>query len=309
MDQPKIERVLRLLQLLIGNRRKTSELACILECDIRTLQRYIDTFSRAGYIVEYHSRGIPFLNPNDGSLKKISDLVHFSEEEAYILHKAIDSIDDNTTLKQNLKGKLYNIYNFPWLADVIIKPEQGSNVHALIEAIEEKRCVKLIDYRSANSNTVSDRLVEPYRFTTNYQQVWCYEPSANSCKLFKIARIGVVKLLDENWKNEEKHNETCIDVFRISGTKFIGKAIIRLNVRACSLLVEEYPLAEQYIKKENGFSYLFEAQVCSYEGIGRFILGLYSDVEVMGDKKLVQFIGKKISLMRSKVSEVDVEGK
>lgn len=307
MDQPKIERTLRLLQLLIGNRRSTSELAEILGCDVRTLQRYLDTYRAAGFIVEYHAKGIPFLNPNTGSLKKISDLVHFSEEESFILHKAIDSIDDNTTLKQNLKKKLYSIYNYPWLADVVVKPGLGKNVHALIEAIEEKRCVILKNYRSSNSNVVSDRFVEPYKFTVNYQQVWCYEPVSGTAKLFKVARIGSVEIQESTWKFEKSHHDAYIDIFRISGQEYIGKARLKLNIRAYNLLTEEYPLAEQYVKSRTGNSFILEIPVCSFEGVGRFIMGLYSDIEILGDESLKRYIEEKVR-SREKWAERNEKG-
>lgn len=301
MDQPKIERTLRLIQLLIGNRRTTSELAGVIGCDVRTLQRYLDTFRSAGFIVEYHARGIPFLNPNSGTLKNISDLVHFSEEEAFILHKAIDSIDDNTTLKQNLKKKLHSIYNFPWLADIIVKPEQGKNVHALIQAIEEKRLAIFREYRSSNSNKVSDRFVEPYRFTTNYQQVWCYERASRSTKLFKVARIGSVEVQEASWESEKKHHQTYIDIFRISGTRFIGDAKLELNLRSYNLLIEEYPLSGQFIKSINDTRYLLSAPLCSYDGVSRFIMGLYTDIKILGDDNLRQYISAKATTIISDI--------
>jgi predicted DNA-binding transcriptional regulator YafY len=298
MDQPKIESILRLITLLIGNRKSTNELAVMLGCDLRTLQRYLNTLKCTGFVVEYHSRGIPFLSANDNRLKMISELVHFSEEEAYVLHKAIDSIDDNSMLKQNLKKKLYNIYNYPWLADVIVNPAQGNNVHALIEAIEEKRTVVLKNYRSSNSNSVTDRVLEPYKFTTNYQQVWCYEVASRSSKLFKVARIGTVELLKAPWEYEKQHKETYIDVFRISGINWIGKAELTLNIRAYNLLVEEYPLAEQYVNCQNHNSFILSVPLCSYEGVGRFILGLYPDIQILGDTNLKIFIQEKIAALK-----------
>jgi predicted DNA-binding transcriptional regulator YafY len=299
MDQPKFERLIRLLLLLIGNRRTTSELAAVLNCNSRTIQRYLDTFRSVGFVVEYRAKGIPFLSTNDGRLKDISDLVHFSPEEAFILHRAIDSIDDDTILKQNLKRKLYSLYNYPWLAELIVKPEQGKNVQKLIEAIEEKNCVKLINYRSSHTNKVSDREVEPYKFTTNYQQIWCYEPADNKCKLFKISRIGKVELSDKPWQFENLHRESYIDVFRISNFDYIGEVEIILNVRAYNLLIEEYPLAENYITPVDHNSFIFKTKVCSYEGVGRFVMGLYSEVKISGDKNFLEFIDKKILSIKS----------
>ncbi len=135
MDLPKIEKLLRLIRLLVGNRRTPRELSEFLECDQRTIQRYIVALKDAGFIVEYRRKGVPFISTQKGSLKDISDLVHFSKEEAYLLHRAIDSIDGTNVIKQNLKKKLYNIYNYPWLADVVVKPELSRVVHNLITAI------------------------------------------------------------------------------------------------------------------------------------------------------------------------------
>lgn len=109
MEHSGLERVVRLIGLLIGNKRSTSALADILECDLRTVQRYLQLLKSAGFLVEYHTRGVPYLNTQQGRLKDISKLVHFNPEEAFVLRKAIDSISGATLLKQNLKKKLYSI--------------------------------------------------------------------------------------------------------------------------------------------------------------------------------------------------------
>lgn len=294
MDQPKLERLLRLIKLLVGNRHNTVELAKRLDCSQKTIQRYIDTIQNAGFVVEYHRRGVPFLSTNQGSLKDISDLVHFSPEEAYLLRIAIDSINDDTTLKQNLKKKLYNLYNYPWLADIIVKPEQGENVQRLIEAISDEKCVILRGYRSSNSNRIDDRLVEPYKFTTNYQQVWCYEHSSQTCKMFKISRMETVEILDRPWECKDRHKDARIDVFRISTENYVGSVTLQLNLRAFNLLVEEYPLSEQFITPDGTNGHLLNCPVCSYEGPGRFVMGLYHDVQILGDDHFISFIRQKV---------------
>jgi len=298
MEQPGLERIIRLFGLLIGNKRSTKVLAEILECDLRTVQRYLQLLKITGFLVEYHTRGVPYLSANRGRLRDISQLLHFNPEEAFILHKAIDSIGGDTLLKQNLRKKLYSIYNFPEMVDIVTKPELGETVHRLIEAIRDEKAVKLIGYQSANSNTVSDRVVEPYQFTTNYAQVWCFDLKDNQCKLFTTTRICEVETLHHPWQHKKKHLAAGLDVFRNSGNTPAGTVILKLNVRAASLLVEEYPLAERYLRQTESAVSFFETQVYNFEGPARFVLGLFDNIEVQGDESFKNFIHKKISSLK-----------
>jgi len=300
MEQQKIERLLRIIRYLVNNKLTTRELSQKLNCSIRTIQRYIETLKYAGFVIEYRDRGVPYITPKKGALKDISDLVHFSEEEAQILYQAIDSIEGNTTLKQNLKKKLYSIYNFPWLADIIVKPEYSKNIKNLITAIQSKKIVVLKKYRSSSSKKIKDRLVEPFKFTTNYEQIWCYDIEDKTIKTFKVSRIGSVELTNDEWKYENKHKKPLIDVFRFSGEEYIGKVMLKLNVYAYNLLTEEFPLAEKYINQNSDDTFIFEAPVIKYEGAGRFVLGLFENIEILGDDNFKKYIRKRISLMKNK---------
>ena len=299
MEHTALERVLRLIGLLIGNKRYTSELADILECDLRTVQRYLQLLKFSGFLVEYHTRGIPYLNTQKGRLKDISKLVHFNSEEAFILRKAIDSISGETLLKQSLKKKLYSIYNFPELVEIIVKPDLGETVHRLIEAMREKKTVKLLGYQSANSNTISDREVEPYQFTTNYAQVWAFDVNDQKCKLFTVARITETQVLNHDWKHKKLHVAANLDVFRNSGFDPAGRVQLKLNIRAASLLTEEYPLAEKHLMPGDDFSSIFEAEVFNFEGPARFVLGLYENVNILGDDSFRDFVNQKITSMKN----------
>ena len=96
-------------------------------------------------------------------------------------------------------------------AEVFADP---SNIRTLIEAIDEHRQVILHGYQSAHGGEVRDRRVEPFAFTTNYVQVWCYDPEAHACKLFKTSRIGSAELTEAPWEHEPEHREGFIDAFR-----------------------------------------------------------------------------------------------
>ena len=180
MDQPKLERLLRLMKMLTANTEYTiDDLAERLQMSRRTIYRYIDTFRAAGFVIRKNDDHIR-LDKESPHFKDISQLIHFTEEEAAILKSAIESIDDNNLLKQNLKRKLYSVYENRSLANTVVKGKLSAIVHNLVEAIAEKRQVILQEYRSAHGAAVRNRRVEPFAFTTNYVNVWCYDLDAGN---------------------------------------------------------------------------------------------------------------------------------
>ena len=299
MDQPKIERLLRLMMMLTANNRySVEELAERLETSPRTIYRYIDTFKEAGFLIT--KQGDCFrLDKKSKYFKDISQLVHFTEEEAYILNSAIESIDPTNAIKQNLKAKLASVYDFKMLAECVVKGENARNVNSLIEAIENKKQVVLKNYTSGHSKKVSDRVIEPLSFTTNYIQVWGYEISSGKNKLFKLSRIGSVEVLDNEWAYESEHSVGMMDIFRITSFEQIPIKL-KLGLMASSLLVEEYPMAEKYLSPvlgESGSSIL-DINVCGYEGVGRFVLGLLDDIEILEGEGLKEFLRERMKMAR-----------
>ncbi len=299
MDQPKIERVLRLMMMLTSNNRYTiEELSDKLETSPRTIYRYLDTFKEAGFVVS--KRGQYFrLDKKSRYFKDISQLVHFTEEEAYILNSAIESLDPTNAIKQNLKAKLTSVYDFKMLAECVVKGENARNVNSIIEAIENKKQIILHNYTSAHSKKVSDRIVEPLSFTTNYIKVWAYEISSKKNKLFKLSRIGKVEILDKDWEFEQEHKEGLMDLFRINSFEQIPVKL-KLGLRAASLLVEEYPLGEKFLYPlpDDPSHFILDTWVCGYEGIGRFVLGLLDDIEIIEGEGLKEFLKERMSLAK-----------
>ena len=299
MDQPKIERMLRLMKMLTANTSySVDDLAERLDMSRRTIYRYIDTFREAGFVIKKSDKYIR-LDKESQHFKDISQLVHFTEEEAYILNSAIESLDPTNAIKQNLKAKLASIYDFKMLAECVVKGDNARNVNAIIEAIENRKQIILHNYTSAHSRQVSDRIVEPMSFTTNYIQVWAYEVSSGRNKLFKLSRIGKVEILDKEWEFEQEHKEGLMDLFRINSFEQIPVKL-KLGIRAASLLVEEYPLGEKYISPipDDPSHFILDTWVCGYEGVGRFVLGLLDDIEIIEGDGLKAFLKERMSLAK-----------
>ena len=294
MDQPKIERMLRLMKMLTANSSYTvDEIAERLSMSRRTIYRYIDTFREAGFVIKKSNNHIR-LDKASPHFKDISQLVHFTEEEAVILKRAIESIDDTNLLKQNLKRKLYSVYDNKILADTIVRADNAATVHTLINAIEEQRQVILHNYHSSHGGAVRDRRVEPFAFTTNYVQIWCFDCDSKSCKLFKLARIGSAELTEQGWMYEELHEKNFIDIFRMNGTT---RHRVRLSMGLLSrnLLVEEYPLAEEYITNDGEDRWILDTEVANYAGVARFVVGLMDDIRIIDTPELEQYIANYVA--------------
>ena len=289
MDQPKLERLLRLMKLLTANTTyNVDQLAERLQMSRRTVYRYIDTFREAGFVIKKSGDCIR-LDKESPHFRDISQLVHFTEEEAVILKNAIENIDDTNMLKQNLKRKLYSVYDNKTLADTVVRGKNAPNIRRLIEAIEQERQAVLHGYLSAHGGGVRDRRVEPFAFTTNYVQVWCYDPEAHACKLFKTSRIGAVLPLGDEWAHEAEHREGFMDVFRMNGHDR-HRIRLRLGMLAHNLLVEEYPLAERDLAPDGESHWLLETEVAGFAGVARFVAGLLDDVEIVDSPELKRYV-------------------
>lgn len=292
-DQEKIKRTLQILMDLthsfgvsisnISERHGISE---------RTVYRYIQSFKEAGFDVE-NINGYYRILKDNGVSRDISELLHFSKEESYLLQKSIHSLDENNEIKQSLIQKLYTLYSSRNIADTIIRENAGENVRLLCEAIENKKQVVLKGYHSASGATISDREVEPYGFTTNYVSVWCYDLKNKENRLFKTSRIGRVDINNCSWQHEKDHQIQETDVFRMVGKEQYHLTMI-LSMRAANLLKEEYPLSEKHLTSLPGNKYRFQGIIYSLLGAARFILGLMDEIEVIEPEELKEYMNEKI---------------
>jgi predicted DNA-binding transcriptional regulator YafY len=301
MDQPKIERVLRLMKMMTsGNRYTVEELAERLDTSYRSIYRYIDTFKEVGFVVHKEEGGVYRLGKESPYFKDISQLIHFTDEEAHIVNQLIGALDDTNMLKQNLRRKLSSVYNCTSLANSIVKGKNAENVNHIIEAIDEHRQVILHDYSSSHTGSKRNRQVEPIAFTTNYVQIWCYDLSDGKTKLFNTARIGSVEVLDSEWQHEAEHRCGQIDIFRNMGFEQM-RVQLRLGVMSHNLLIEEYPLSERDLTQVDDTHWLLDTEVCNYAGVARFVMGLIEDIEIIDSPDFIDYLRQKQEALARKL--------
>ena len=113
----------------------------------------------------------------------------------------------------------------------------------------------------------------------DYKAIWCFDLADRKNKQFKISRIGDVEVTDSLWSCEHLHKLPFHDAFRMSAPEPISHVKATLSLKAYNLIREEYPISEQYIKKETE-KYLLDIPVADFLGIGRFVLGLPGEIDV-----------------------------
>ena len=291
MDQTKITKLLRLMKLLTGNVSRTiDQLAVEMGITPRTIYRYIDTIRESGFVVNKLYGNVYAMGKVGRGLSDFNNLIYFTEEEAYIVAKMINGIDNNNVLKRDLQRKLASIYDSTSIANYIDNTATAANVEALADAIKRKKQVVLKHYESAHSDEAKDRRVEPIEFTTNMIDIWAYDVENADNRMFKVARIQEVEVTDYDWAFKSMHKVQRPDLFRMTGS--LNEIIsLQLDTRAKSLLLEEFPLAEKELRRENG-KWILTTRINSLEGVTRFILGFAADIKILEGENLRDYIRK-----------------
>ena len=295
MDHGRILRLLDLMKLLSSNVDYTiKELMDRLDISRRSIFRYLETLRFAGFAVQ-KKKGTSIhklLSKSDDSID-LSRLIHLSEEEAYLLHNLLGALSSDCQVMINLEEKLTALFDATSVTEIIGNKVNGENIMRLREAIDKKKQVILVGYESGNTMSISDRLVEPIKFSTNYTDIYAYEVTSGKTKTFKISRIQNVSVSLKDWQNEDKHENIEVDCFRMTGKEDIP-VTLRMTLKAKNLLVEEYPLSARYISFD-GDHWWFRGNVKDSTGVGRFYMGLTDQIEVINSPILERYIRHTIN--------------
>lgn len=289
--QQNLTRTLKLVRLLKQRPGKTlNQLAQILECSPRHARRFMDALTEAGFIIDSEGKRPPRFFLYEDERRQLAD---FTEEEAQLLRQALAALPKTLPLLAPLRQKIYQYSTLFPLADTLIDQHQSLIVARLAEAVRQRQQVRLLRYYSANSNTIDDRLVEPYGFSENYTQLTAYEPVSDTVKIFKTQRIEDVALLDI--PQSKPPSEVLTDPFDWPGTPV--RVSLRLTLMAHRLLVEERPLTQPDIRHkpaDEAFPYIYTGEVRSWIGIGRFVLGLPGQVTIDGPDEFRDYVRGRV---------------
>lgn len=294
----KLERELRLILLLTENHDYTIEELCgHVGISRRNFYYYIEFLRDCGFKV--YKRGAYYRVGRDSPFfNHLVSRISFTEEEAVLLRRMLDKAEHGNALIANLKRKLERFYDFDILADEALREHAVHNIGVIYDAIKLKRQVVLKGYASPHSHTVRDRFVEPFLLMNNNNEVRCYEPSSGMNKTFKVSRMQEVVILDSEWDFERKHRQMFTDVFMFSGEELMPVELT-LGQLSYNIMKEEYPQAKPYLSDCDDGRHLLRLDVCSYAGIGRFVLGLYDDIRVLGGDGFKSYLKAKVDAMKA----------
>ena len=296
MRHDKLERELDMMLMLTGNRAFTIDQVCErLSISRRNLYYYIEFFRDCGFIVS-KVNGCYSIDRDSPFFKKLLERVSFTEEEAIVLQRLVNNVDQKNAVIERLRQKLGSFYDLDILAHEEHSEQQAHIVSELHRAIKLKQMCVLRGYTSPHGKSSRDRLVEPFLLMNGNQEVRCFEPASGMNKTFKVARMANVDVLDDEWMNEDKHRQMYTDIFMFSDDTQMP-VTLRMGTLATNVLKEEYPAAKPYIKADDDNHWLLQINVCSYAGIGRFVLGLFEDIEVLGDEGFRRYLNERIKKM------------
>ena len=285
--------------MLIDNQHLTvQDLAERLELSARSVYRYIQFCENIGFDV-YNDHGIFSVGHNSPFISAVSKKAHFTSEELEKLGTLLSRADNKDAVVNKLKYKFRNVYGMDFRKEEFTFDKRFSeNIDELKKAIAGRRQCVLQKYNSLNSKDIRDRLVEPFQFLNDSNEVRCYEVESGICKTFKVARIkGRVVCGQNRWEHREKHISYFTDLFGFTAEK-VSKVILRLTTVSKTILMEEFGLDESRFVMEDNDHFLVHLPVCNMKGIGRFVMGLIDEVEIIRGDSLRAYVREKLNASR-----------
>jgi proteasome accessory factor C len=285
-NQHKIYRVLQLITLLQNKPAKSIRfMANFLECTERTAYRYIDLLKQLGFDIQKEEHNKFFI---------VSDIQAdgFTIEETSYMVEMIKTVGKQSKLKYSVLKKIYLKSEVSEQANSILKAHLSKLVEKINFAINNNKKVILVKYHSVNSNNISDRLVEPFQFTENYNSICAFEIESKQNKYFNLERIIDVEVLDDLQENKALFEFETTDVFGFTernGKKF--QVELQLSLRAYILFKESNSALEKYFTKiEDTDLYLLRININNPKPIVSLIRGFKDEIKIIGSKDFVAFL-------------------
>lgn len=289
----KLKKQLGLLILLSDGRNYTVDELCErMELSRRNFYYLLDFIKHAGFIVFKHE-GFYHIDRRSPFFTQLLQAIQFTDNDVRTIHSLLTMAGDNSMMVNRLRRKIESAYALSVSTHSPIRRQVDSKLKVLRKAMEHKRMVRLVGYSSPHSHTVKDRIVEPFLLLHDDQDVRCYELLSHENKTFKLSRMERVEEVDVPWLHENQHRQVFTDIFMFCGEDR-HRVKLRLGQLSHNLFIEEYPQGEYLVTPDGDDTWLLDIEVCDYRGLGRFVLGLFKDIEIVEGDGFREYMREEI---------------
>ena len=297
MRKNKYGRELDLILLLTDNGSYTAQqLADRLGITRRMLYYYFEYLRDCGFHLV--KSGLRYrLDRSSTFFKKLQANIALSEDEAAYICRMLDASGNDDYTAQSVRTKLVRQFGLADTSNPEVLRRVNKCTAVLKEAMLRRQMVVLKNYSSPHSHTVTDRIVEPFLMMNNGREVRCHEIKTRQNKTFKLSRMEKVEIIDVPWIHEEEHRQVYTDIFMFSG-EHRYPVELTMGQLSHNLMIEEYPMSEPCFTPDGASHWRFSTHTASLLGIGRFVLGLYDDIEIHGGEELLAYIAAKVEAMK-----------
>ena len=147
------------------------------------------------------------------------------------------------------------------------------------KAIDEKKQLTLYKYSSVNSNTISDRHIEPISFVCGKTSVISYDLDKKDIRQFKLSRIGDVEISSRGWLYENEHIKARTDLFGWTECDNSYRICLDMEMAAMICLKESFPnVKDQKLEPLPNGQWRLDTNVYSLKPVCSFYLGHASEV-------------------------------
>jgi hypothetical protein len=260
-----------------------------------TIKGDFQLIKNAGFAVIYDNKYRYCVTSSGAKLfEKLNDLLFFSEKDRDFIFELIHRSGEKGRQPDRIMDKLRGIIDFTRLGSSLITNQFLAKVDILKKAKAERKAVRLVNYRSSNSKSVADRLVEPFEIMPKEDLLHALDLPSLKVRHFRIARFERVELLDTDWAHEKLHYVCTTDPFGIADEAQVVLRVI-VDVAGRNELLDRFPATYSYIRPQaggDGTTYELDCRVNQrFRGIANFILGNYNHVlEIKEPEALIDFI-------------------
>lgn len=279
-DTPK-KRLLLILKALLENpyHYTRRQLAALYGTSTDTIKNDMEELRNADFNVVFDDNYRYAIVPSR-SLEKLEEVLFFTDTEKNLLAQSIIKNSPQPTKQiEKLLQKLETVYDVSKLGSSMFSKSFLDKASLLERAKQQKRVVKLLNYRSTNSAEISNRSVEAFGVSTKEDMLHCFDLDRQEIRHFRISRVERVEVQPQAWTHEARHVVTATDPFRIVNNTQVF-VHLKLRVGGYNELTERFPLTQVYLKPSNEVGVFdFECKVNEkFYGLTNFILGYHEHI-------------------------------